>query len=120
MSAEPSVECVYCLRPMDDAEGWKVMSRPDDGRAEFLCPGCLELPRTDIVRVEPVEIVWPADDVAPASAMAAGLPCTCGHLLLEHDVMATRYCAATVAAGLSRACACPVQLVGPARSYDRR
>jgi hypothetical protein len=35
------------------------------------------------------------------------LSCECGHLPVEHDRVALRYCQATLAAGLERGCICP-------------
>lgn len=32
---------------------------------------------------------------------------TCGHTLSAHDVISARYCAATAAGALTRACVCP-------------
>jgi len=36
----------------------------------------------------------------------AGPNCPCGHLLAGHDRIAARYCSATAASGLDRACVC--------------
>ncbi len=99
MTAETIVECIHCLVRMHDAEGWEVVPRSGGGRSEFLCPGCRELPR---------------------SVTVPGLSCACGHPQEEHDLLATRYCAATEAGELTRACACPTRAVEKARSYDRR
>lgn len=46
--------------------------------------------------------------------------CHCGHTQQEHDAVALRYCRATSADGLQRACTCPVGPSVVARSYDRR
>jgi hypothetical protein len=41
----------------------------------------------------------------PDDESAAAL-CTCGHPLDRHDSIATRYCEATISAGLVRGCVC--------------
>jgi hypothetical protein len=46
-------------------------------------------------------------DVAP-EPVTAEQPCPCGHLESEHDGIASRYCAATLSAALSRGCICRV------------
>ncbi len=40
------------------------------------------------------------------SVAAAAAICRCGHPSLGHDRIAARYCAATAASGLDRACVC--------------
>ena len=35
-------------------------------------------------------------------------PCWCSHPFSEHDAIASRYCAATMSAGLTRGCICRV------------
>jgi hypothetical protein len=40
--------------------------------------------------------------------------CLCGHVIDEHDFIASRYCRATAAGALTRACMCvPVQASTP-------
>jgi hypothetical protein len=46
--------------------------------------------------------------------------CDCLHLTRLHDAVASRYCAATKADNLARACVCSLTPAEPARSYDRR
>jgi hypothetical protein len=46
--------------------------------------------------------------------------CCCGHEAAAHDAVAARYCAATAASTLDRACICPLAAKNAARSYDRR
>jgi hypothetical protein len=36
----------------------------------------------------------------------AGTSCLCGHAADEHDLLASRYCKATVTGALTRACMC--------------
>jgi len=38
----------------------------------------------------------------------AVMRCMCGHVELEHDAIARRYCAATTSAALTRGCICRV------------
>ena len=52
-------------------------------------------------------------DAMTASSSQVGPPtttasdqCGCGHLDQAHDVIAARFCAATIAAALTRACIC--------------
>ena len=42
----------------------------------------------------------------PAPSFAAPLPCPCGHSDERHDPVALRFCLATVAGDLTRACLC--------------
>lgn len=46
--------------------------------------------------------------------------CACQHLKQEHDAVASRFCDATLAAGLRRECVCAVKSGPRVRSYDRR
>jgi hypothetical protein len=42
----------------------------------------------------------------PVAVTAPPRLCACGHALITHDVIATRYCMATTAHKLSRGCIC--------------
>lgn len=94
MGAGPIVECVFCIQRMANAEGWMVWPRPAGGALEYICPSCRT--RSDA-------------------------PCVCGHENGAHDMVGTRFCAATADGGLERECACPSgQVTVRARSYDWR
>ncbi len=43
---------------------------------------------------------------APDPVTAPANQCACGHALAAHDVIAARFCAATTAHNLARACIC--------------
>ncbi|MGD0702764.1 MAG: RGCVC family protein [Trebonia sp.] len=49
----------------------------------------------------PTHITTPSNGDPPPDA-----PCPCGHTADEHDLVASRYCRATVASALTRACMC--------------
>ena len=44
-------------------------------------------------------------DLRPAT-QPRDVVCACGHPLLDHDPIATRFCAATISNGLPRGCIC--------------
>jgi hypothetical protein len=50
--------------------------------------------------------VLPETPAPPAQGAAEACP-ACGHPWRTHDVISTRYCAATTAGALTRRCICP-------------
>jgi hypothetical protein len=63
----------------------------------------------------------PADTTTPSPVEPpADTLCQCGHPLDEHDLVASRYCRATVAGGLTRDCMCgPSPVAGRERRAYR-
>lgn len=44
--------------------------------------------------------------------------CACGHPLAHHDVIAARYCAATIAGSMDRGCICAAHSTAPAEAQQ--
>jgi len=58
----------------------------------------------------PSHITTPSHGEPPSDTV-----CLCGHATDEHDLIASRYCRATVASALTRACMCGPAAVPLAR-----
>ena len=53
------------------------------------------------IMTNPSQLTTPAHGDPPSDTV-----CLCGHATDAHDVIASRYCKATITSGLTRACMC--------------
>jgi len=68
--------------------------------ANYRLPGIGALPRTGASGNADATIEQSPSDESSAET------CVCGHPIADHDAIATRYCAVTVAGSLDRGCVC--------------
>jgi hypothetical protein len=111
----PSVPCVYCMAaiPSGTFVYWTHATR----LLSADCPECTRRTTLAVRGLGPmplpaergISVIGPNAE-ASADTAAIEVPmasmCACGHALDEHDVIASRYCDATLAGVLARGCIC--------------
>lgn len=65
---------------------------------------CADPPDSAAVAIERADPLASAESIGSLDEM-----CECGHPHIRHDMIASRYCAATLAGSLPRGCVCPAE-----------
>jgi hypothetical protein len=106
-----SVPCVYCMAaiPSGTFVYWTHATR----LLSADCPQCTRRTTLAVRGMGPLPLPGVRGISVTEAAEASDLPdgpmasiCSCGHALDQHDVIATRYCDATMFGVLARGCIC--------------